>query len=339
MTPTSGMTPTPQSPHVPVMLPGVLDTLSPRDGGLYVDCTFGNGGYSQGLLKAADCSVIALDRDPSVRPRAAELEAAYPGRFRLLEGCFGDMAGLLEAAGVGPVDGVAVDLGVSSMQLDQAERGFSFQADGPLDMRMSSSGPTAADLVNSLGEEELAGVIFRYGEERHSRRIARAIVRRRAETPFERTADLAYVVRGAMPGGAGRRGEGIDPATRTFQALRIQVNDELGELDRVLSAAEQVLAPGGRLAVVSFHSLEDRIVKTFLRDRSGVAAGVSRHLPPTLSGTGGEREPTFRLLHRRAQRPDDGECAVNPRSRSARLRAAERTDAAPWPTSNKGHDR
>ncbi|MCF8479529.1 MAG: 16S rRNA (cytosine(1402)-N(4))-methyltransferase RsmH [Rhodospirillum sp.] len=316
---------TPTRPHLPVMLAEVLTALSPKAGEVHLDGTFGNGGYSQGLLDAAACTVWATDRDPSARPRGDEMEAANPGRFTLVSGCFGDMDRLLADRGVSQVDGIALDLGVSSMQLDHAERGFSFQKDGPLDMRMGREGLTAADLVNSLDEGDLADVIYLYGEERHSRRIARALVERRAETPFTRTGDLADVVRSVMRKGK----DGIDPATRTFQALRIKVNDELGELERGLRAAERLLAPGGRLVVVSFHSLEDRVVKAFLRRRCGESEGISRHMPaPTAIR---DPAPTFQALSRRTTKPGAEETRANPRARSARLRAAARTDAAAWP--------
>jgi 16S rRNA (cytosine1402-N4)-methyltransferase len=310
-------------PHIPVMLAEVLDALSPAEGDVIVDGTFGAGGYSRALLQAADCMVIGIDRDPSAAPRGRALEEEFPGRFRFLSGCFGDMEALLAEAGVEAVDGVVLDIGVSSMQLDQAERGFSFQTDGPLDMRMGGDGPTAADVVNTASAEDLANIIYKYGEERQSRRIARAIVAIRAEQPFARTGELA----GAVECAIGRKpGTAIHPATRTFQALRIYVNDELGELERGLVAAERLLRSGGRLCVVSFHSLEDRIVKTFLRVRSGETSGVSRYMPATQDS----RAPSFRVERRKAVKPGAEEEAVNPRARSARLRAAVRTDAPAW---------
>lgn len=307
------------SPHVPVLLNEVLDALAPRDQGIYVDATFGAGGYSRAMLQAATCRVWGIDRDPDAVARGKALEQEFPGRLTVLRGRYGDMAELLDRAGVGKVDGIAMDLGVSSMQLDQAERGFSFRADGPLDMRMERDGPSAADLVNRLPEAELADLIYQLGEERASRRIARAIVESRLTSPFSRTAQLADLVRRCVR----KSNDGIDPATRTFQALRIAVNDELGEIDRGLVAAEAVLAPGGRLAVVSFHSLEDRRAKTFLRERSGEAPRPSRHLPQGAEGPA----PTFRLLARGTIKPSQAEAAANPRARSARLRAAERTEA------------
>ncbi len=306
--------------HVPVMLPEVLDALAPRADGIYVDGTFGAGGYAAAILDAAPCRVWGIDRDPAAVARGAALAGRYDGRLGVIEGCFGDMDRLLGEHGVTAVDGVTLDLGVSSPQIDSPERGFSFRHDGPLDMRMGGDGPTAADLVATTEERDMADIIFRYGEERHARRVARAIVAARAESPITRTSALADIVRRAVP----RSNDGIDPATRTFQALRIAVNDEMGELARGLDAAERLLAPGGRLAVVSFHSLEDRAVKAFLRGRSGGSDG-SRHLPPV-----SRPAASFRLLGQRAVRPGEAECHANPRARSARMRAAERTHAPPW---------
>lgn len=302
--------------HVPVLLDEVVAALAPHDGATYVDGTFGAGGYSKALLEAAQCRVVGIDRDPEAVARGAALAARYEGRLRVVEGRFGDMARFLGGA---KVDGVALDLGVSSPQLDDPERGFSFRTDGPLDMRMGRDGKSAADLVNTESEEKLAEIIREYGEERFARRIARAIVARR---PIFRTGELAAIVRDAIPR---RDPSGIDPATRTFQALRIWVNDELGELDRGLAAAEAVLAPGGRLAVVSFHSLEDRRVKDFLKQRSGGAPRASRHAPAAPTPA-----PTFRLLSRKPVVPSAEELRRNPRARSARLRAAERTAAPAW---------
>ncbi len=315
--------------HTPVMLGQVIEVLAPRDGAVYVDATFGAGGYTRALLEAAACTVWGIDRDSRAVARGGDLGRRYPGRLCVLHGRFGDMARLLAGAGVGPVDGVAFDIGLSSMQIGDPRRGFSFAADGPLDMRMDDDGgTTAADVVNALGERELADLIHRYGEERASRRIARAIVEVRSRTPITTTGQLAEVVRRVVA----RRPGGIDPATRTFQALRIHVNDELGELERGLVAAEELLAPGGRLAVVSFHSLEDRRVKDFLRTRCGARPGPSRHLPEP---PGAARRPSFRLLRRGAVRPTADEVAANPRSRSGRLRAAERTDAPAWPDDHR----
>jgi 16S rRNA (cytosine1402-N4)-methyltransferase len=313
----------PRGGHTPVLLAEVLDALQPKDGGIYVDGTFGAGGYARGLLEAAHCRVLGIDRDPNAIQRGADLARRYDGRLDLIEGRFGEMDQLLRARGVESADGVALDLGVSSMQIDEAERGFSFRFDGPLDMRMEASGPTAAELIARASERELADIIYNYGEERRARPIARAIAAARAEAPIRTTGRLAEIVRKA----AGPRAkDGIDPATRTFQALRIWVNDELGELRRGLIAAETLLAPGGRLAVVSFHSLEDRAVKEFLRSRAGAAPQGSRHLPRTSA----ERAPSFRLLSRGAVAPGQSELDANPRARSARLRAAERTHAPAW---------
>ncbi|CAA7622974.1 16S rRNA (cytosine(1402)-N(4))-methyltransferase RsmH [Magnetospirillum sp. SS-4] len=316
------------SPHVSVLLPEVIEALAPRDGGLYLDGTFGAGGYSAAILDAAACRVIGVDRDPGAVARGRALETARGGRFTMIEGRFGDMGELLHVRGVNRVDGVALDIGVSSMQLDEAGRGFSFAKDGPLDMRMEQAGPSAADLVNAADEADLADIIYRYGEERLSRRVARAIVAARKDKKFEGTAELAALVRRVVP----KHADGIDPATRTFQALRIAVNDELGELERGLAAAERLLAPGGRLAVVTFHSLEDRVVKEFFKGRSGEAARPSRHLPQAALGPAA----SFALLNRRAIRAGDDETRRNPRARSAKLRAASRTEAAPWPAGMKG---
>jgi 16S rRNA (cytosine1402-N4)-methyltransferase len=307
--------------HVPVLGAEVVDALRPRDGGRYLDGTFGAGGYSSAMLDRARCEVIAIDRDPEAIAAGRALAQHYAPRLRLIEGRFGEMAELLSAQGVDEVDGVALDLGVSSMQFDQAERGFSFRASGPLDMRMERAGRSAADLVNEADESELADIIWRYGEERKSRRVARAIVEARRHKRIETTGELAEIVRRAV-GPQGR--DESDPATRTFQALRIAVNDELGELERGLAAAEQVLAPGGRLAVVSFHSLEDRAVKDFVRARSGRTPAPSRHAPPRAP----ERAVTLKDLTRKPIAPSAAEVAANPRARSARLRVAEKMPLA-----------
>lgn len=305
------------SGHIPVMLSEVIDQLAPRAGGVYLDGTFGGGGYARAILDHAACTLWAIDRDPEAIERGASLVARYPGRLHLLQGPFGDMVTLLHGAGVTALDGVVLDLGVSSFQLDDAARGFSFRVDGPLDMRMGRHGPTAADLVNSLPERELADVLFQFGEERASRRIARAILAARAEAPIETTGRLAAIIRAVLPPDR----SGIDPATRSFQALRIKVNDELGQVEQALAAAAGLLAPEGRLVVVSFHSLEDRIVKRFMTDAAGRAAAPSRHDP------GGLRQAppaAFRLLTPKALRPTEREARENPRARSARLRAVQR---------------
>lgn len=309
--------------HLSVLCSEVVSALNPRAGEVFVDGTFGAGGYSMALLDAAECQVIGIDRDPSVQVHADKVAAAYPGRFRLIEGRFGDMGDLLAGIGIAGVDGVALDIGVSSMQLDQAGRGFSFQQDGPLDMRMGAAGETAADIVNTRDEAELADIIYLYGEERRARAVARAIVAARAEKPITRTRELAEIVARVVRGTPG-----VHPATRTFQALRIVVNDELGELKRGLAAAERLLKPEGRLAVVSFHSLEDRVVKRFLDRRSGKQTGASRHLPAVAAA---QREPSFAVLHKGTVTPSEAEMAANPRARSAKLRAAKRTAAPAWP--------
>ncbi len=310
----------PHAPHAPVMLDEAVSALAPRDGGLYVDGTFGAGGYSRAILAAADCRVLAFDRDPSAGPEGEMMARAYPGRFRLVTAPFSAMAQYLDGEGA---DGVVFDLGVSSMQLDRPERGFSFRADGPLDMRMAGEGPAAAAAVAHLSEADLARIFRVYGEEKKARRAAAFIVRARAEAPIETTGRLAEIVRSAV--GVSPKSK-IDPATRVFQALRIYVNDELGELARGLAAAEQVLRPAGRLVVVAFHSLEDRIVKLFLRARAGRDPAGSRHAPPAQSGPA----PSFTLLSAGGQGPSETEAESNPRARSARLRAAVRTEAPAW---------
>ncbi len=305
-----------ESPHVSVLLDEVIENLAAGPGDTIVDGTFGAGGYSRAIL-ATGAKVVAFDRDPTVRRFAA----GFPeDRFQLVEARFSEMDAVL---GEGCADGVALDLGVSSMQIDEAERGFSFMQDGPLDMRMGGDGPTAADLVNNEPAAELARIIYVYGEERESRRIARALVRRREEQPFTRTLELAEFVEKAL---GGRRGAKIHPATRTFQGLRIAVNEELSELEAGLVAAERSLKVGGRLCVVTFHSLEDRIVKSFLSVRAGRTPAGSRHAPPLAKGA----EPSFRLLFNGAQGPSEAETKANPRARSAKLRAAVRTEAPVW---------
>lgn len=303
--------------HAPVLLAEAMDALALKDGGVYVDATFGGGGYSREMLARADCNVIAFDRDPDAIPRGAEMTAQAKGKFTLHQGRFGDLSP--DEA----VDGVVFDLGVSSFQLDEGARGFSFQADADLDMRMERQGNSAADAVNGLSEVALADLIYNYGEDDESRRIARTIVQARAAGPITRTLQLADIVERAV---GGRKGARTHPATKTFQALRMLVNDELGELARGLSAAEGALKPGGRLAVVSFHSLEDRMVKRFIAERADAQGRGSRHtpdLPP-------ERAPSFALERKRATAPSDEEVARNPRARSASLRWAVRTDAPAW---------
>lgn len=307
--------------HIPVLLHEAMQALAIRDGGSYLDATFGAGGYTRAILSHANTRVIALDRDPrAVRDGRALVDEAG-GRLRLVEARFSDLADIAEREGFAPLDGVVADVGVSSMQFDEAERGFSFRYDGPLDMRMEAQGRSAADVVAQADEETLADILYHYGEERASRRIARAIVHARKTTPIETTGALAAIIERAAPG---RPGD-IHPATKSFQALRIAVNDELGQLVAALAGAERVLKPGGRLAVVSFHSLEDRIVKQFLADRCGRGETRSRRLP----GEPVPPPPTFVCEGRQPVTPSEQELRDNPRARSAKLRFAMRTDAPP----------
>lgn len=311
----------PAAPHVPVLMDEALDALALKPGGRYLDGTFGAGGYARALLmREPEATLLALDRDPNAIAGGAGLVAAMAGRLTLAQARFGALAEEAEHFKMAPLDGVVLDIGVSSMQLDQAQRGFSFRQDGPLDMRMGADGQSAAELVNEADEGVLANIIYHYGEERRSRAVARAIVEARRKAPLTTTKQLADLVAGivrAEPGGA-------HPATRTFQALRIAVNDELGELVRALHGAETVLKPGGRLAVVTFHSLEDRIVKQFFAQRSGRAPAASRHAPVTAAP-----EATFRLVTKGPVAPSEAEMRANPRARSAKLRAGERSEAAP----------
>jgi 16S rRNA (cytosine1402-N4)-methyltransferase len=308
--------------HVPVLVEKVIEALAPVEGAVIVDGTYGGGGYARAVLAVANCTVLAVDRDPEAMERAWA-HAGKDSRLIPAGGNFGELDVIVRASGRELVDGVMLDLGVSSFQIDEAGRGFSFMRDGPLDMRMGRRGASAADAVNRLSDTELADIFHHLGEEPTARRIARAIVHRRAEQPFETTLDLASAVERAV---GGRQGKRTHPATRVFQALRMYVNDELGELVQVLSAAERVLLPGGRLVIVTFHSIEDRIVKTFLRTRSGHTPGTSRHIP----GMPRAHAPSFEVLQRKAIEPGDEEVAANPRSRSARLRWALRTDAPAW---------
>lgn len=306
------------APHIPVLRDEVIDALAPVPGERHVDATFGAGGYTQAILERG-AEVAAFDRDPHAIGGGQRLVAESKGRLTLIEAPFSQMEEELARRGFVPVDGVTMDIGVSSMQLDQAERGFSFQADGPLDMRMSQSGMTAAEFVNTADEAEIADVLYHYGEEKQSRRVARAIV---AARPIERTGELANVVRKAL---GHKPHDKKDPATRTFQAIRIHLNRELDELTEGLAAAERVLKPGGRLAVVTFHSLEDRLVKRFLRERSGSEPAGSRHLPQQAA----KAAPSFETPAK-AVRPGEDEIARNPRARSATLRVALRTSAPAW---------
>ena len=312
----------PSPRHTPVMLAEVLAALAPAAGETFIDGTFGAGGYTRAILEAASCRVLALDRDPRAIAGGMALCDAFPGRLTLVEAPFSELAGIARDHASGPlVDGVVLDIGVSSMQIDEPARGFSFQTDGPLDMRMSAHGETAADVVNTLDEEPLANILYELGEEKRSRAIARSVVRQREIAPFKSTLELARLVSRVL---GGRGDDGRHPATRTFQALRIHVNDELGELRAALAAAESILKPGGRLVVVTFHSLEDRIVKQFFADCSGRTGQASRHLPPS---AGAAREPSFQIVNQRALRPRQPELDTNPRARSAKLRAGIRTQA------------
>ncbi|NII59062.1 16S rRNA (cytosine(1402)-N(4))-methyltransferase RsmH [Sphingomonas aerolata] len=307
----------PAAPHIPVLLDEVIAALAPAPGETIVDGTFGAGGYTRALLSRGAC-VIAFDRDPDAIA-AGQDWADGEERLTLVAADFSAMVAELEARDALPVDGITLDIGVSSMQLDQAERGFSFQSDGPLDMRMAQAGMTAADFVNEADEDEIADVLYHFGDEPKSRRVARAIV---AARPITRTGELAHVVRRAL---GYKAHDKKDPATRAFQAIRIHINRELGELADGLLAAERALKPGGRLAIVTFHSLEDRMVKRFLRTRSGSAPSGSRHLPQAKTVV----EPSFTDVGRPVRAGED-ELARNPRARSATLRTARRTSAQPW---------
>ncbi|GBD55533.1 16S rRNA (cytosine(1402)-N(4))-methyltransferase RsmH [Gluconobacter wancherniae] len=304
--------------HVPVMLAEVLASLSPRDGGRYLDGTFGGGGYARAILQSAECTLHGIDRDPDAIIRGEEMARQADGRLIMHQGTFGAMETLVEE--FVPFDGIVLDLGVSSFQIDQAERGFSFRHDGPLDMRMGGNGVSAADIVNGESEQTIADILYRYGEEKLSRRIARAIVNARAEETITTTGYLARIIRSCVP----RDRSGIDPATRSFQGLRIAVNDELGELERALEAAPRLLAPGGVFTVVTFHSLEDRMVKRAMAVHAGRTGNPSRYEPIPLH----QNKPDFDLLHSRPQSATDEEARENPRARSARLRALVRTPAA-----------
>ncbi|RIA47751.1 16S rRNA (cytosine(1402)-N(4))-methyltransferase RsmH [Dichotomicrobium thermohalophilum] len=308
--------------HVPVLLSQVMRALAPQSGERFIDATFGAGGYTRALLEAG-AEVLAIDRDPVAITRAQALAAEHPGRLQLAQARFSQIEQIADAHGFAP-DGVVLDVGVSSMQLDEAARGFSFMQEGPLDMRMSGEGPSAADVVNTLEERELAQIFQRLGEEKRARAIAKRIVAARAEAPIETTGRLSQIVEGVL---GPKRGDRIHPATRTFQGLRLYVNDELGELAEALAGAERLLSQDGRLVVVSFHSLEDRIVKRFFAARSGKTPAPSRHLPPDTAAP----PPSFQLPRGQPVTPDDSEIEANPRARSARLRWGIRTDAPPLP--------
>ncbi len=311
--------------HIPVMLSEVLAALQPENGDIVVDGTFGAGGYTRAILDAAECRVIAIDQDAEAVGLAEALARDFPGRLVAARGRYSEMGSIAAGEGYDHVDGVALDLGVSSMQLDQADRGFSFAKDGPLDMRMSGEGPTAADLVNGLDESELADIFYIFGEERRSRAIAKAIVKARTKAPITRTGQLADIVSGVL---GRKRDDAKHPATRTFQALRLYLNAELNELAEGLGAAERLLKAGGRLVVVTFHSLEDRIAKRFFASRSAAGPKGSRHLPDAGSE---DFSPSFQLLNRRPLEPSEEEIRSNPRARSARLRAGKRTAAPAHP--------
>ncbi|NRA86023.1 MAG: 16S rRNA (cytosine(1402)-N(4))-methyltransferase RsmH, partial [Rhizobiales bacterium] len=298
----------------------VLETLAPKENDVIVDATFGAGGYSRNILNAAPCKLYAIDRDPNAQIAADEMKTEYGDRFEFLTGQFGDMQELLVARDVEKVDGIVLDIGISSMQIDQAERGFSFQRNGPLDMRMSASGVSAADIVNSFSEADLARIFYILGDEKRSYPIAGAIVRGRVEKPFETTLELASLIENTVSKGKSK----IHPATKVFQALRIFINQELNELVKSLNAAERILKPNGRLVVVSFHSLEDRIVKKFLKSRTGNLSAPSRHVM-VVDET---EKPSFTLINRKVITATKDELDINVRSRSAKLRAAMRTDGA-----------
>ncbi|MGE0008480.1 MAG: 16S rRNA (cytosine(1402)-N(4))-methyltransferase RsmH [Parvibaculaceae bacterium] len=319
------LSPSADARHRPVMLAEVLAALAPRDGGIYVDGTFGAGGYTRGLLGAARCKVLAIDRDPQAISGGAALLADFPDRLTLVEGRFSDMERLAGLSGIAMIDGATLDVGVSSMQLDEARRGFSFAKEGPLDMRMEQKGLSAADIVNRAEADELTRIIGILGEERKARAIAQAIVKARKEGPILTTQALVRAIEKAT--GKQRPQDRIHPATRTFQALRIHVNRELEELALALAAAERMLRPGGRLAVVTFHSLEDRIVKRFFAERSGKPSSSSRHMPGRETARAARFTPVFKG-HRQ---PGAAEMARNPRARSAKLRAGERTEAQALP--------
>lgn len=312
-----------QEGHFPVMLPEVLESLNPRDGGVYLDGTFGGGGYSRALLQAANCTVHAIDRDPDAIARGQHLVEEFSGRLHLHQGTFSAMEKL--AGHAAPFDGIVLDLGVSSFQLDQGERGFSFRHDGLLDMRMSADGLSAADIVNQESEKVLADILYHYGEERRSRRVARAIVDERQRGPITTTNQLADIIRKAVP----KERPNFDPATRSFQALRIAVNDELGELERTLETAPNLLKTGGIFTVVTFHSLEDRMTKRAMARLAGRVAGPSRHTPLSMQRAG---KPDYELQYTRPRNPSEDEIRLNPRSRSARLRALRRLSVSGMPS-------
>ena len=311
-----------QIPHIPVLKDEVILALSPKDNEVFIDGTFGAGGYTRAVLEIADCKVYAIDRDPWAIKIGQAMEREFPGRLKVLEGQYSNMVDLMAAENISSVDGITLDIGVSSMQIDDGERGFSFQKDGPLDMRMGAEGETAADVVNTYAEEDLANLFYQLGDEKKSRLIAKAICEKREEDPFARTLQLANLISEIIWVKRKKGKKYIHPATRVFQALRIHVNDELGELKEGLNASEALLKEGGRLAVVSFHSLEDRIVKSFLIEKSGNLPNTSRHLPSLATEV---KLSPFKLLKKGAIKPEKEEEAINPRSRSSRLRVGVRT--------------
>ena len=306
--------------HISVLREEAIAALQPVDGGIYLDGTFGGGGYSRAILERSACRLYAIDRDPAAVVRSKELHATYPGRFEIMAGRISELGEMLGAREVGALDGAVFDLGLSSYQIDDPSRGFSFRQDGPLDMRMGREGPDAATIVNLCPESELADILFRYGDEKAARRVARVIVERRKVQKFATTADLAGVIRSVVRPDK----SGIDPATRSFQALRIAVNDELTDIEAALEQAAALLQPGGRLVVVSFHSLEDRIVKHFFAERAGRMPAASRHDP---AGLAPASVPMFRLVKKSPVLPGLAETRANPRARSAKLRAIERLAA------------
>jgi len=309
--------------HIPVMLGECISSLDIKDNEIYVDGTFGGGGYTRAILEAANCKVYAIDRDPEAYERAVKMSEEFAGRLIPLFGCFGDIKELLFSKGIKKVNGIVLDIGVSSIQLNTAERGFSFQREGPLDMRMSKEGKTAADIVNNMSEKELADIIYKYGEEHASRRIAKKIIEQRKIASIETTLKLAEVVHSVIPQNKKTK---TDTATKTFQALRIYINNELQELEDVLNYSEELLETSGRLVVVSFHSLEDWRVKNFFKERCGRTSKGSRHMPEIIEG----KEPTFSQIKKGLIKPSKEEVAINIRARSAKLRYATRTKNLPW---------
>ncbi len=305
--------------HKPVLLREMIEALQPSSGKTYVDATFGGGGYSEAILKAADCKVIAIDRDPDAIERSSNLSKNFPNNFTIVQGCFGNITQLLNSINIDKIDGIVFDFGVSSYQIDQAERGFSFRFDGPLDMRMSNEGISAADVINTFTQEQIESIIKTYGEEKKSRAIAKAVVESRRNAPITTTLQLAELIRGIV-----KKKDGLDPATLTFQGLRIYVNNELLEIENTLKSCVDLLGSQGRLVAVTFHALEDRLVKNFLRQSQGTS--ISRYTPD-LPGNQTDAPSPFKTLFSKAITPTRSEIRSNPRSRSARLRAAVRVRA------------